>query len=43
MRSWGLQNWIPTETVRTGFAEVVYCENKADEDFLVEIFSRLFT
>lgn len=28
-------------TVRTGFAEVVYCENKAD-DFLVEIFSRLF-
>ena len=29
-------------TVRTGFAEVVYCENKADE-FLVEIFSRLFS
>lgn len=29
-------------TVRTGFAEVVYCENKAD-DFLVEIFSRLFS
>ncbi len=28
--------------VRTGFAEVVYCENKAD-DFLVEIFSRLFS
>lgn len=29
-------------TVRTGFAEVVYCENKAD-DFLVEIFPRLFS
>lgn len=29
-------------TVRTGFAEVVYCENKAD-DFLVEIFSHLFS
>lgn len=27
--------------IRTGFAEVVYCQNKAD-DFLVEIFSRLY-
>ena len=27
--------------VRTGFAEVVYCQNKAD-DFLVEIFTRLY-
>ena len=27
--------------IRTGFAEVVYCQNKAD-DFLVEIFTRLY-
>lgn len=27
--------------LRTGFAEVVYCQNKAD-DFLLEIFSRLY-
>ena len=28
-------------SIRTGFAEVVYCQNKAD-DFLIKIFSNLY-
>ena len=36
-----MPSWIRGEKARTGFAEVIYCSNKADAH-LLKIFERLY-